>query len=227
MDGSPSHYFEMLKVLYDEVAQRNLRIPIIAGAVATVRNTETVPGDKYGGYFLQSIHDLGAGNYSDAYSIHIYKWFLNGYNGLNNLTDACLRATNIVSPKPVWVTEIGEVAIPEDNQALQAQTWLTELKRLACPFVTWFNYYGEDKAIVRDDFTQRPAFYVFQKFALSVTIPGDINGDGIVNILDVSQILANWQSTVPPAPSAPDLNGDGKINVLDFSIVAANWQKHA
>lgn len=227
MDGSPTHYLDMLRVLREEITLKNLQIPIVAGAVATMRNTETTPGDNYGGYFLKRIHDLGADNYCDAYSIHIYKWFLNGYNGLNSLTDAYVRAINIVSPKPVWVTEIGHEAIPEDDQALQAQTWLTEMKTLAVPFVAWFNYYEGDKAIMRDDFTARPAYYIFQKFALSTTILGDINSDGVVNIRDAAQLVLYWSKMVPPAPANVDVNGDGVINILDFAIIGVNWQRRA
>jgi len=61
-------------------------------------------------------------------------------------------------------------------------------------------------------------------------IPGDVNVDGIVNILDAAQISAHWYT--PPAPPGPlgydpdvDINNDGKINILDAAVVNANWQK--
>ena len=53
--------------------------------------------------------------------------------------------------------------------------------------------------------------------------PGDVNGDGIVNILDISIIAANWLETVPPANPRADVNLDGIVNILDISLVAANW----
>jgi hypothetical protein len=62
---------------------------------------------------------------------------------------------------------------------------------------------------------------------ITVTIPGDINGDGIVNLLDLNYITFNWLKTVPPAPANADLNGDGVINLLDLNYVAFNWQKTA
>lgn len=58
-----------------------------------------------------------------------------------------------------------------------------------------------------------------------VRLPGDINGDGIVNILDLNPIALNWQKTVPPAPAYCDLNHDGIINILDINPVALTWQK--
>jgi hypothetical protein len=62
---------------------------------------------------------------------------------------------------------------------------------------------------------------------VEVTIPGDVNGDGIVNILDVGVIAAHWLQTAPP--SAPpelanaDVNGDGIVNILDVRVIAAHW----
>jgi parallel beta-helix repeat protein len=58
-------------------------------------------------------------------------------------------------------------------------------------------------------------------------IPGDVNHDGIVNILDATLLGWYWQQTVPPAPANVDINGDGIVNILDATIVGWNWQKHA
>ena len=58
---------------------------------------------------------------------------------------------------------------------------------------------------------------------VKVTIPGDINGDGIVNILDFGLIAVYWGQTVPPAPANADILNTGIINILDIGIIAANW----
>lgn len=58
-----------------------------------------------------------------------------------------------------------------------------------------------------------------------VRIPGDVNGDGVVNVLDINPIARYWQRTVPPAPAYADLNGDGIINLLDLNWVAVTWLK--
>lgn len=60
-----------------------------------------------------------------------------------------------------------------------------------------------------------------------VTIPGDVNGDFLVNIKDVSQLGVYWQQHIPPAPANVDINGDDVINIKDASIIGVNWQKHA
>ena len=52
--------------------------------------------------------------------------------------------------------------------------------------------------------------------------PGDVNGDGKVNIADLSIIASNF-NTSGKTLAQGDLSGDGKVNILDFSILAANW----
>ena len=49
--------------------------------------------------------------------------------------------------------------------------------------------------------------------AIDVSVAGDINGDGEVNVLDVVSLVNGILSQDPP--SAGDINGDGEVNVLD------------
>ena len=58
-----------------------------------------------------------------------------------------------------------------------------------------------------------------------VTIPGDVNGDFIVNIKDATLLGVNWQKHVPPAPANVDINGDGKLDIKDATIIGFNWGK--
>lgn len=63
--------------------------------------------------------------------------------------------------------------------------------------------------------------------AIKVSIPagtpkkklGDINGDGSINIRDLSILLSRWKSTY----AGSDLNGDGKIDIRDLSILLSRW----
>jgi peptidoglycan/xylan/chitin deacetylase (PgdA/CDA1 family) len=56
------------------------------------------------------------------------------------------------------------------------------------------------------------------------TKPGDLNGDGKVDALDLSVLLANWNKTGVTAAQG-DVNGDGTVNALDLSILLMNWSK--
>jgi hypothetical protein len=65
--------------------------------------------------------------------------------------------------------------------------------------------------------------YLTNSTRITLTIPGDVNGDGIVNIKDAALINASWGLTVPPANPNLDINNDGIINIKDAAIVGANW----
>ncbi len=58
-------------------------------------------------------------------------------------------------------------------------------------------------------------------------VPGDINGDGYVNVGDLQSLVAAWNSNAA-TPSqnwnaSADQNDDGYINVGDLQILIANW----
>lgn len=53
---------------------------------------------------------------------------------------------------------------------------------------------------------------------------GDVNGDGTINALDLSTVLANWNKT-GQTKAQGDLNADGTVNALDLSTVLSNWSK--
>lgn len=50
-------------------------------------------------------------------------------------------------------------------------------------------------------------------------VPGDITGDGVVDVGDLAAVGAQWGT----AGSAADLNGDGVVGVEDLAIVGSNW----
>jgi hypothetical protein len=60
--------------------------------------------------------------------------------------------------------------------------------------------------------------YISQILALD-PVPGDANGDGIVNGLDINLIASHWLTAGP----AGDVNGDGVVNGLDINFVASHW----
>ena len=57
----------------------------------------------------------------------------------------------------------------------------------------------------------------------------DLNCDGVVDGIDLGNLLANW--SIPPAtpgcagdtPCASDINNDGLVNGIDLGILLANW----
>jgi DNA-binding beta-propeller fold protein YncE len=57
------------------------------------------------------------------------------------------------------------------------------------------------------------------------TTPGDLNGDGVVSILDFLLMLGSWGPCPQPCPPSctADLNGDCLVSVTDFLILLSNW----
>jgi hypothetical protein len=49
---------------------------------------------------------------------------------------------------------------------------------------------------------------------------GDLNNDGLINVIDLGIFLSNWGSTSRPSS---DLNSDGYVNVIDLGILLSNW----
>ena len=60
-----------------------------------------------------------------------------------------------------------------------------------------------------------------------VNYAGDVNNDGIVNILDAAMVSAHWHPGPPTGPlgydSSCDFNKDGAVNILDAAILSVNW----
>jgi hypothetical protein len=56
--------------------------------------------------------------------------------------------------------------------------------------------------------------------------PGDANGDGVVNINDLSVVLANYDKS-GMLWAQGDFNGDGKVDISDLSNILANYDKTA
>jgi hypothetical protein len=62
-----------------------------------------------------------------------------------------------------------------------------------------------------------------KSFSIEITIPGDVNGDFIVNIGDAALVGLYWGQRVPPAPPNVDINGDTIINIAEAATIGAHW----
>lgn len=58
-------------------------------------------------------------------------------------------------------------------------------------------------------------------------LPADIDGDGVVQILDLLALLSAWglcPAVIDPAGGCPaDLNGDDRVGITDLLIMLATW----
>lgn len=131
-----------------------------------------------------------------------------GVVGTNGTLDAAVNGTPISSGDPVNQTsDVVFTATPD--QDYRVKEW-------------------KQDGVVVPDFTDN--IYTVQNLmaAVDVTvefeeipiIPGDANGDGIVDVLDVTTIVAYimGQNPEPFVFGGADVNGDGEINVLDIIL---------
>jgi hypothetical protein len=62
-------------------------------------------------------------------------------------------------------------------------------------------------------------------FTVPARLPGDANGDGTVNALDLVQVRNNYGKTGTPCWIGADLNCDGVVDVLDLNLVRNNFMQ--
>jgi len=73
-------------------------------------------------------------------------------------------------------------------------------------------------AIVNDPQYKLPQLAPDGNYCPSEGVLGDLNGDGIINILDIIVTVNIILGTQPYNPLG-DLNGDGGINILDMDYI--------
>ncbi len=66
------------------------------------------------------------------------------------------------------------------------------------------------------------SFTVTQQTPPPTTVNGDVNGDGKVNVFDLSTLLSNWGKS-GASRTQGDLTGDGNVGVFDLSTLLGNW----
>jgi len=61
-----------------------------------------------------------------------------------------------------------------------------------------------------------------------VSIPGDINGDGKVNLSDLALLAMAYNTKPGDAKWNPnaDIKSDGRVDLADLAVLARNYNKH-
>lgn len=158
-----------------------------------------------------------------------------GYNSIDNWNINELKiqevdATNTNAEVQSWI-----------DQAKNSKTWLIlvyhEVANTAAPgdegynvktadFLAQMTYLKNSGVAVK---TVRNALAELQPQVSGVVVtpatkPGDVNGDNVIDALDLSTVLANWNKT-GITKAQGDMNADGVVDALDLSTVLTNWSK--
>lgn len=64
-----------------------------------------------------------------------------------------------------------------------------------------------------------------ESWFVSGGVANDLNGDGVVDVIDLLLLLGAWGPCQPPCPPtcAEDLDGDCDVGVVDLLLLLANW----
>ncbi|MHC4347577.1 MAG: hypothetical protein ACYS15_03415 [Planctomycetota bacterium] len=95
----------------------------------------------------------------------------------------------------------------DDSPLPHNQIWELESRPVAGGFEVWVGTASEGIAVVGVD----------------TATPGDVNGDGVVGILDFLELLAAWGPCGDCSSCPADLDGDCTVGVTDFLILLAAW----
>ena len=160
MDGSPEHYFEMLKVAYNSIKSTSNSSVVSAGLS---------PNDTFNGgwqTWLNKLQDLGSKNYSDIQGIHLYY----------DLASTNLEKLNSTKSygMPVWITEIGRPSSSESYTQEEQATYLSnnlDLLGSNADKVFWYelkdnvgfeppkeNFFG----LITTEFIKKPSYEEFR-----------------------------------------------------------------
>ena len=68
-----------------------------------------------------------------------------------------------------------------------------------------------------------PGFGYAMTAAVVDRCTGDLNGDRVIDGLDLARVLSQWGSCLTEGPCSADLNGDGVVDGGDLTLVLSGW----
>lgn len=154
-----NHYFNMLKNASQIIKGYNETLIVVGGVFSDIYDYPA--GDNWETWFT-SLLDLGANQYVDVWSIHLYAGQLEAY-AIDRIHD--------LSGKPVWVTETGYKASEgEDLQALWLENRLENIQEgnNLPQIVMVYELYGE-YGLIDANYSKREAYHIFLSYSYPKT----------------------------------------------------------
>jgi hypothetical protein len=157
MDGTPEHYFAMLKIAYNIIKNETDAL-VVAPSVSSAG----LQSD-----WLQRLVALGALDYLDVVSFHLY------YDTVSDNRRYLTQVKSIVGNKSVWVTEMGKpsaITRTEEYQNNYLKENFDPQTGLEADMLFWYEL-ADNAALsgsteghfglVRSDFTFKPSYHSF------------------------------------------------------------------
>jgi hypothetical protein len=127
------------------------------------------------------------------------------YNGFNGYTGAA--GGTAINPNDVAVDPIGNLFISEYQPF---DTTADGIVRIARPADRDLDGYPDALEAGRGT---NPNVYC-------TIMRADVDGDGVISILDLTKVAQEFAQNIPPAPERYDQDGDNKISILDLTRMA-------
>jgi hypothetical protein len=171
------------------------------GIAVNLYDYATQPADFSGTWTTSSVYDVGGGN---------------------NVLGTGASGTDVMDWDPV--TQRLYVVAPGNGQTLSYDPATDTWTDLGANYTGghWFNDYS---VAVADGWIYAEGGAVMGAFEIVTAVPGDVDGNGVVNGLDLTAVLTAWD-TIPGDALwnvDADLDGNNVINGLDLTEVISNW----
>ena len=169
---------------------------------------------------------LGWTFWSHGYMGDVY-WSISSHEATLTLPKGTTAFYFYVQPDPFGVFTF--TAAAQDGTMLSQS--ITSASGGAGVNAEYFGFYATGADSLETIHISGPVDFAIGEFGIAVdeTIPADLNGDGVVDGIDLGILLANW--SIPPGspgcrgavPCAADLNGDAVVDGIDLGILLASW----
>jgi hypothetical protein len=243
--GTTEQYASLLKVAYPKVKAGSPSAQVVFGAPSSNYDTWIDQVYSYGtkDYFdVMATHPYqGVANAPPNYPDDGNRWWFTHLPAVRNVM---LKYND--GAKKIWFTEFGWSSHANDSSTpnwwlgvtpqQQGDYFVQSIQYVMAnyPYVDnmiWYNERSRTDADIQNnnygllnyDLSPKPAYTTISQYLASVntTHTGDVNGDGVVNITDLSILISNYNTNYAPA----DFNKDNIVNILDLSTLLSNYGK--
>jgi hypothetical protein len=153
-----------------------------------------------------------------------------------HLTKGSIISIEVVPQNQGNESEICEVQVYANSTLIGLENATLAVGQLTAVYFTWntsdtaFGVYTITAMVASVPGETDIADNTLANGDVMVTIPGDVNGDRIVDIFDVGILSAHWYPGPPIGPlgydPAADLNNDGAVDIFDVGIASAHWGEY-
>lgn len=243
--GTVNQYYNVLKTATEAIHQTDSSAKVLMGGVT--HKAMLGSGNDIDPNWLDKLFakpDIKSA--FDIFNFHLYGVVASPEDTFVKVNE--FFSTHNLWEKPIWITETNPSEHSEQGLADNLKTWHQRIFNLGAEQIFYFtlpnwcqvdtvanpewcdeNVYLTERRIgglvkAADFRTQTLSYSAYQSMANLGQIPGDANGDGVVNGLDYIIWLNHYNQTTPDGASDGDFDDSGKVDGLDYVIWLDNYE---